>query len=88
MLGWELRVVTVLQEPGGRAMPPCIPQGLESPQVSNELLTPDELAEFLLHYGALRWLIPEQPLYLSTSGRLPGGKTLEASLGVSIVLNV
>lgn len=88
MLGWEFRVVTELQEPGGRAIPPCIPQGLESPQVSNELLTPEEVAEFLLHYSALRWLIPEQPLYLSTSGWLPGGKTPEASLGAPFILKV
>lgn len=56
--------------------------------MSNELLTPAELAAFGLRYGALLWLIAEQHLRLSPDGRLRSGKTLEASLGASFILNV
>lgn len=59
-----------------------------APEVSNELLTPAELAAFGLRYGALLWLIAEQHLRLSPDGRLRSGKTLEASLGASFILNV
>lgn len=38
---------------GGRFSRSASPLSLESPQVSRELLTPAELAKFLLHFGAL-----------------------------------
>lgn len=50
---------------GGRFSFSASPQSLESLQVSRELLTPAELAKFLLHFGALQWWILEQPRGLS-----------------------
>lgn len=38
---------------GGWLSRSASPLSLESPQVSRELLTPAELAKFLLHFGAL-----------------------------------
>lgn len=59
--GWECRVPAGLRNQGAGLSLSASPQSLESPQVSSELLTPAVLAEFLLHYSALRWPIPVQP---------------------------
>lgn len=87
--GWEFWAAAGLRELAEPSLPrpPASPRGPERHQVSGELLTLPRW-QFSLHYGALRWLVPEQHLCLGHPQQASWRKTLQANLGASFIPEV